>query len=801
MNGKSKRVITATTAAFMLLTQSSPRVFADPSLGSGNYGSSAAQPIAPLLDPNANPSTSTSTASIIPSGSLDTASSPLSPPAEGKSQPDNFTDAEGQVWTYAKSNRKYAFAETYARVGSYTAKTLKLMNTETKSIQTLASVVAPSGAISSIRDVSPESTPGGPVVIYETHSLFPSGGTVTAQRVTAPADKLLMTGILQSMTFSQNTAGVSLLEPDLAPGIETNHDVNLSDLKLRETYYRMIPGSDLKIDSATKSLLFFSHRTTGAIKVYAFDASNPDRMMLTRTIDLGSDMTVETSLLKMVQDPEGALIASIGLKASYSHSTYLVNIKTGQTFRTSEGAATSIAVAGELATLNLVSKTGVLQTLEVNLQTMKETAVLTLDPKTGTVLRWQRAASHSNYAFRQALNGSQRTLLLLEISTGTVKTIAKTALPYSFSSIQDVSPDASYVIYGTNHAVTPNTGTVIIQSRINANQKIQLNGVLSGITFSQNGTLTQISARDQRHPEVITVSEINLPVFSVTNVFYKIPVNSDLTVDAATKLLLVSRRTSSGRYEVDVFDASAGSDHLALLKTAAMGSDLGGTFSKVEALQIPGLGRFVAIGLDADHFNKTKLINADTGAEYATSAGALTSLKIEGVYAIMTLLGKAKTTTTLALNLKTMTVVPLPVVYLDADHDGSLTKSEVAKGMRDLQTAVRTKDGQTVVPSSPDARFDIDRDGRITGEDLLRAVLMMAQQMHRAYMNEEERAGLAAFMTADINHDWAVSSLEKQNAQTLVQIYSRFHIYHPAYDVNEDGNVDLQDCGYFAALS
>jgi len=304
----------------------------------------------------------------------------------------------GIMWEQAKSNHDYAFRLDfkYISLGKYEA-ALKLLNVVTGEIVELAY----GGNILLNVDVSPNDTPGGPVVVYEV------GGPLTVtydriynvfiQRISDPSQKVSLTnnaldknGTLSSVTFNPDSTSATIkIVTEFLDGtkLEDAYQVALDNLKISKLTSKIIAqGTNLHIDQDASFVMVGNGADYRNFEVWIFDASNGmDQLQLVhkKMVYPWMNLIGKFTLLDAFKTSQGDTVFSIGLSGKVAGSPYLAThiftLPIGLEYRRSFEivmagagfAATSVSYNGDLATYALVNSIGVSTTAKIDLTTFE----------------------------------------------------------------------------------------------------------------------------------------------------------------------------------------------------------------------------------------------------------------------------------------------------------------------------------------------------------------------------------------------------------------------------------------------
>ncbi|HTL47988.1 MAG TPA: hypothetical protein VL688_08030 [Verrucomicrobiae bacterium] len=293
-------------------------------------------------------------------------------------------------WTAAASNGNYAFHLESNRLPSgVTEEKLSLMDLRTGAVQILAQAQTPSGGrIGSVYDVSPESFPGFPVVVYETGGPRTDSGhffTVHVQRIDNAAQYQETYSrvqqaepVLQSVRFENNI--VTLTTRNRFPSGTVTQDLDAFEVGAgsilrsgRPLTTILTAGTGLLVDQDTPIVLQPEHLGSESgrlFQVYVYDASQGQVNMPTkRVLGLGGDSSGAYTLLDGYTTPSGKQIISIGVDGSTANRSVIEEQTTFKVLNL-PGAVISVQYNGNLGTYRVRNNDGTEQTVAVNFDTM-----------------------------------------------------------------------------------------------------------------------------------------------------------------------------------------------------------------------------------------------------------------------------------------------------------------------------------------------------------------------------------------------------------------------------------------------
>jgi len=408
-------------------------------------------------------------------------------------------------WTRAASNPNYAFQEGYpdSHGRPPVQKILYLRNLQTGATQEIVRVNTNQPSYYDFfadYDVSPEKTPGGPVVVYTRGTVGAWSGSVlentVIQRVQNAAERVVITdgisntqgGPRLSVIFNNDGTmtvkrvnrffdGPSSNDIDFAgTKIENTYQISLQTLKVSVPVSKILSrGTVLHIDldtplvmleAADQPSLGSSLPNPKTAGVFIYDASNGLDQLHALNGIVFDDGTRgyrrnHFKLDDAYTTPSGRQVVSVGLEVEIPKNpsdyqftnTYIirmsviVNPRTGQELRL-DGTVTAVTYNGKFGTYNVVNQTGQTKQVTVNLETLQ---VVPPVPD-----GWTRAASDDNSAFRIIVSkkspGAQK-LQHLNLLTGhitTVKVIDRTSLKSGvrFIDLENVTYGRPDVIQG-----------------------------------------------------------------------------------------------------------------------------------------------------------------------------------------------------------------------------------------------------------------------------------------------------------------------------------------------------------------
>ncbi len=513
-------------------------------------------------------------------------------------------------WTPAVSNPNYAFSETVQPVGAYLQHTLKLRDLRTGQEQSLTTVTPPFyGSLSTVRDVSPETTPGGPVVIYQVSgavTLGPTAYTTNIQRVGNPTAKVSINstdGILQPPVFSADgTQATVKIQTQFVDGtkIEDKYSVQLSSgINVGSPVAKILnSGSGLKTHSDFKIVTLAVGALNRPYEVFVYDNSqdNDQMRLITKVlVHPGNGLNGAYTLMEIhdtvltTEHPVGRRILSIGLTGTVAgypyNTTQLVDIGTGQKLVLS-GSPTQVTYNQNLATYMTtdedLSGNKITRQIVVNLDTLQQVSSTVI---TVTVIP---APSNANYHFVSMSNGTQTQIYLKDKKTGKSVLIA-TATAGQTIGPMDVNPEGTYALVNIQRkdplapaGTTPRsleTGEVLIfdiaQKKIAQADNINpATGQSLGLTTAQgkvgsdgyrfvNGiVLFNATTRDtftgmiSYSANVINLN-ISVPRYTKTT-FTAITIGSEVFTPQQDKLLFGGQWHGIGNNAIGIYDMATG---------------------------------------------------------------------------------------------------------------------------------------------------------------------------------------------------------------------------------------------------
>jgi hypothetical protein len=288
---------------------------------------------------------------------------------------------------------------------------------------------------------------------------------------------------------------------------------------------------------------------------------------------------------------------------------------------------------------------------------------------------WTRAASNAKFAFAvESRIGEDRNnydvLKVQDLMTGVTQELySLQSPPYSYTKM-DVSSDGKLVSFGVrnNYGSAPE-GWVRVQQVSDASKKTDITGALSGIAFKSGGdvsvtTLTSFANGTQLE-NAYTVKRSTMQSV-LTNIKL---VTKGTAVLAGGYLIIPVQNAYSNTYEVTLYDASAGGNHLVKLSAgllyhasqAAGGSSGSGRYTMIDAYKTPSGKKLITVGISAvgnagADYSQTFIIDPVTGVKLAIN-GAATAVKYSGFTALYTVRSGNGSTSRVSVNLKTLSVI------------------------------------------------------------------------------------------------------------------------------------------------
>jgi len=310
----------------------------------------------------------------------------------------NLSNLTYSRWSQARSNQNYAFQVTTKSDQSctnfptwscynYTKDTLQLLDLRTGNIQEVISAIRESGeSISTIRDVSSDNFPGGPVVVYA----LDGPGVTVIRRVANAADRVQITartaktgGRLQSVNFTDNAVLIRNKAIFLSGTVMEDNYTVTDTLQVTGFTSKLVTTTGingLHIDTDTPLVIHVEQMSypygTGQYVVYIYDASQgTDKLRFNQKIIFGADVTSPkpVRLIDAYTTPSGRQIVSIGLDSYSFNTTFIMDAKTGEKLDLGGiGAALSVAYHGRLAVYTVRKSDGTKSEVTVDLETLRK---------------------------------------------------------------------------------------------------------------------------------------------------------------------------------------------------------------------------------------------------------------------------------------------------------------------------------------------------------------------------------------------------------------------------------------------
>jgi len=368
-------------------------------------------------------------------------------------------------WTRAATNPNYAFQVDYQHLSPAASQsTLKLMNLATQTQRVLTTVQSPYAGLGSY-DVSPDTVPGGAVVVFRTRDVHGHAHATTIQRIDGS----------QSITFSQvagtdvpalppaeirfegNTIQLQSQGPLGSSVFQQNTSVSIQagGFQTTATSFRVItPGASLVQDTAAHVTIqpTVHLEQPGYFTIYVFKAQSDGSLLYQTKQLITSDSNGEYQLVGAHQVPSGRTLAFAGVDANYGKTSVIVDIDTGDTLRLT-GAITAFQPSedGTQGVFTVIAPIGPSyeevtsgQTIEKEITVDFVMLQVVSTTYSSVPAGWTRAASNSDFAYRAVVssnNSDYETLEILNLRTGQeYKNFVSTVTANNFKDV-DVAVD------------------------------------------------------------------------------------------------------------------------------------------------------------------------------------------------------------------------------------------------------------------------------------------------------------------------------------------------------------------------
>ncbi len=300
---------------------------------------------------------------------------------------------------------------------------------------------------------------------------------------------------------------------------------------------------------------------------------------------------------------------------------------------------------------------------------------------------WTRAASNANYAFATEdwINPDNRNnytrLKIQDLGTGEIRELYSLQSPPNSYTSMDISPSGELVYFGVrNDYATPATGWLRVQQVGDATKHADITGIPQSVGFLSDGNVSVVMATAYRNGTRIgDVYVVDQTTLASTLSHHTLLEQADAVLDEGY-LIVPTKITYSNTYEVFVYDASAGTEHLVLTPVkifypasqAAGGSSGSGSYRTIDVYRTPSGKTVLTVGVsatgngDAD-YSKTFIINLGTAAQM-TLSGAVTAVEYRGSVAVCTVTHSGGAVETKYVDLDTLQLMdpPLPAGWTRA---------------------------------------------------------------------------------------------------------------------------------------